>query len=77
MQGRKLLIFAVATLLSCASTTYGQNLLTNGGFETGEFTGWVTGSNFEFTQVVSGPFYVYNGAQEGQYYATLGPVGAD
>ncbi|MGA3055014.1 MAG: PEP-CTERM sorting domain-containing protein [Candidatus Korobacteraceae bacterium] len=73
-----LVVFAlVAVLLLGAPTTFATNLLTNGSFETGDFTGWTTGGNFEFTQVVSGPFYVYNGAQDGNFYATMGPVGSD
>ena len=78
MRGRTLLILTVtAALLSFASSAFAQNLLANGSFETGDFSGWLTGGNFEFTQVVSGPFYAYNGAQDGQYYAALGPVSAD
>jgi len=65
-------LLALTGLPLCAG-----NLLTNGGFETGDFTSWVTGGNFGSTQVVSGPFYVYSGAEEGNFYATLGPVGAD
>ena len=55
----------------------GVNLLTNGSFETGDFTGWNTGGNFEDTEVVSGPFYVYTAAQDGNFYGVLGPVGSD
>jgi hypothetical protein len=56
---------------------FGQNLVNNGSFETGDFSGWTTGGNFEFTSVVSGPFYVYNGAQDGSFYSVWGPVGSD
>jgi PEP-CTERM motif len=56
---------------------YAGNIVANPGFETGDFTGWTTGGNFEFTQVVSGAFYLYSGAQEGSYYATLGAIGSD
>jgi hypothetical protein len=53
------------------------NLLQNGSFGTGDFTAWVLGGNFQFTQVVSGTFYAYKGAEHGQFYAVLGPVGSD
>ncbi len=76
----KILLVAVA-LAVCFSVSapkaFAQNLLTNGSFETGDFTGWSTGGNFEDTEVVSGPFYVYTGAQDGNFYAVLGPVGSD
>ena len=55
----------------------GNNLLTNGSFETGNFNGWTTGGNFTDTMVETGPFYDYSGAQSGSYYAALGPVGSD
>ncbi len=68
----------VMVVLVGAPTAFASpNLLTNGGFETGDFTGWTEGGNFEDTSVVSGPFYVYPGAEEGQFYAVLGPVGSD
>lgn len=66
---------AHATSSICDSVA--GNLVTNCGFESGDFTGWTTGGNFEFTQVVSGAFYDYSGANSGSFYATLGPVGAD
>jgi hypothetical protein len=47
------------------------NLLTNGSFETGDFTGWTVGGNTGFTGVQSGP------AEDGTYYAYLGAIGSD
>ncbi len=49
---------AVAFTLT-APKTFAQNLVQNGSFETGDFTDWTTTGNFEFTQVVSGPFGSY------------------
>jgi len=64
------------TLAPC--DTVPGNLVTNCGFETGNFTGWTgRGGNFEDTEVVSGAFYVYTGANSGSFYAVLGPVGSD
>jgi hypothetical protein len=78
MRLRTLLVLGAAVLLACAPMAFASSkLLTNGGFETSDFTGWTTGGNFQDSQVVTGPFYVYTGAQEGLYYATLGPVGSD
>ena len=79
MRLKTLLVIAALALCVCVSapTTFAQNLLTNGSFETGDFTGWTTGGNFEFTQVVSGAYYDYTGAQDGTYYMTGGPVSTD
>ncbi|MGA2197677.1 MAG: PEP-CTERM sorting domain-containing protein [Bryobacteraceae bacterium] len=66
------MLLAIAALPLCAG-----NLVTNPGFETGDFTGWTMGGNFEDTEVVSGAFYVYTGAEEGTFYGVLGPVGSD
>lgn len=79
MRTKTLLVIAVFALCVClaAPASYAQNLLTNGSFETGDFTGWTTGGNFEDTEVVSGAFYDYTGAEDGNFYAVLGPVGSD
>lgn len=78
MSSKTLAVVAILALALCVSApTFASNLVTNGSFETGDFSGWTPGGNFTFTQVVSGPFYVYSGAEDGNFYATLGPVGAD
>lgn len=79
MRAKTLLVvvaLAVAVMVS-GPQTFAQNLLANGSFESGDFTGWTTGGNFEDTEVVSGAFYQYTGAQDGSFYAVLGPVGSD
>jgi hypothetical protein len=71
------LVFAVFFFFNAPRSFASPNLLTNGSFETGDFSSWVSGGNFEDTEVVSGPFYQYSGAADGSYYAVLGPVGSD
>jgi hypothetical protein len=53
------------------------NLVANCGFETGDFTGWTEGGNFEDSAVVNYPFDEYSGPNSGSYFAILGPVGPD
>jgi hypothetical protein len=65
-----------AALMFSAPKTFAQ-IVTNGSFETGDFTGWTTGGNFEDTEVVSGAFSAFSGAQDGLFYAVMGPVGSD
>ena len=64
----------VAVLLVGAPTALATNLVTNGSFETGDFTGW---SQSGLEGVVSGPFYVYSGAEDGTFYSIWGNVGSD
>jgi hypothetical protein len=78
MRLKTLLVVVALTMLVCAPAAFGQNLLTNGSFQNGSFSGWGTDGNFEDTEVVSGPFYVYTGSQDADgFYAVLGPVGSD
>jgi hypothetical protein len=72
----KLLLGVVAlTVVLVSPSAFAQNLVTNGSFETGYWTGWTTGGNFADTEVVSSPFYGYE-SEDGSYFALLGPVGS-
>lgn len=51
------------------SAVAATNLVTNGGFETGNFSGWTQGGNTNSTFVTGGQF-----AHSGSYGAALGPV---
>ncbi len=67
----------VVVLLVGAPTAFASpNLVNNGSFETSDFTGWnVSAGSLE--EVVSGPFYVYSGAQDGNLYSVWGSIGSD
>jgi hypothetical protein len=69
-------ILAAVSLLALGITQSAKaNLVVNGGFETGDFTGWTQGGNLGFTGV-SGTF----GGQAphgGNFQAFLGPIGSD
>ncbi len=65
---RTLLLFVVAGALAVPASA---NLIVNGGFETGNFSGWTQGGNPGFTNVITGI------AHSGTYAADLGPVGSD
>lgn len=67
---------SAGTLSPCDSGAF-TNLVSNCGFETGDFTDWITGGNFQDTEVVSGPFYDYAGANSGTDYLVMGAVGSD
>lgn len=51
----------------------GTSFLVNGGFETGDFSGWTRSGNQGFTSVTSSPSNV----RSGTFAAFLGPIGSD
>lgn len=63
---KRILLSALFMLLS--SNTY-ANLINNGSFETGNFSGWTQSGNVGFTGVVAG-------GQSGSFSASFGPVGS-
>jgi hypothetical protein len=70
-------VIALAVVFGVAAPkAFASNLLINGSFETGDFTGWsLMNCGQPLCQVVSGAFYRYTGAENGNDYAVLGPVG--
>jgi PEP-CTERM motif len=71
---------SLAALVLCAGFTgraSAGNLIVNGGFETGDFTGWTLGGNTAGT-FVGPPFPTTPGhAFSGEHAAVLGAVGTD
>jgi len=63
-------IFCGAVLGFWASAATAQNFITNGGFETGNFSGWTQSGNTGFTGVNGGS------AHSGSFGAFFGPVGS-
>jgi hypothetical protein len=73
-----LAVVALAFCLLVAAPTFAQNLITNGSFETGDFSGWTTSGNWDGnTAIETGAFYDYSGAQDGNFYSVWGAVGSD
>ena len=62
-------------LVAAVATPASANLVVNGGFETGDFTGWTVGPDI-FTFVTGCNFESY-GCHSGNYFAALGTVGSD
>jgi hypothetical protein len=80
------LVSSVALLFLClAIPSFGDptsicdavagNLVTNCGFETGDFTGWIVSGNDGNTLVAGGGFD--EGPNSGTFFAALGTIGAD
>jgi hypothetical protein len=68
-----LLAAAAMVLGALAISSAHANLVTNGGFETGSFSGWIQGGNTGNTFVGASP----NSPYAGSYAAQLGPVGSN
>jgi hypothetical protein len=58
-----------AAILALPTPVSAQEVVTNGGFETGDFSGWTLFGTTSFTEVV-----LSSGAHSGSYYAGFGPV---
>jgi hypothetical protein len=59
-----------AAAIGFSAPVHASELVTNGGFESGDFTGWTLSGNTGFTSVGSGS------PHSGTYAADLGPVGS-
>lgn len=66
-------ILAAATVALSIASPAKADLITNGGFETGDFTGWIHGGNLGDTSVGSFPI----APNSGSFAAELGPIGSD
>jgi hypothetical protein len=75
MRLKYLVVILGLVLLVIAPQTFAQNLVQNGSFESGDFTGW-SGDQLGML-VTSGGWDSYTGAQDGTYYAVMGAVGGD
>ena len=68
---------AIGLAVGAAGPVYADNLVANGGFETGDFTDWVTLDNFTFSDVVCpDPSFVPQ-PTEGSCEGEFGPIESD
>jgi hypothetical protein len=67
------LLGAMLALVLMLSSQATADLVVNGGFESGNFTGWSQSGDTSFTSVVSSGTQGYN-SQSGSEFALLGPV---
>jgi hypothetical protein len=65
-------VSALALVLAGAGQARADNLIVNGGFETGDFTGWNLSGNSGFISITNNPSQVHGG----QFAARFGAVGS-
>lgn len=70
MSKQTLTLITSLMIAAIIGSVQAQSLIVNGGFETGNFTGWTTNGNVGFTSVS------VNYAQTGNYGAQFGPIGS-
>jgi hypothetical protein len=68
---KRIIVVAALMGIICVTPSIGAELVANGGFETGDFTGWSQSGNMGFTGVST------SAVHSGAYSAFLGPVGSD
>ena len=67
---------SAALMVTVQQSSSGQNLIVNGSFETGDFSGWTLSGNV--APLSYGPqAFIVNSAMSGDYAAGFGPVGSD
>ena len=71
IRSQAMLAFVVTALASCPSARADVNLVTNGSFETGDFTGWTQFGNTQLSGV-TGTFLGVS-AEDGSFQAYFGP----
>ncbi len=69
MRGKFLVMSALAATVTCATPASATQLVTNGGFEAGDFSGWTLTGNTGFTGIDSS-------AHSGSHAAFFGQVGS-
>src|SRR5262245_34588467 len=69
---RLVMVLAVLASLTAVGSSARADVV-NGGFETGDFSGWTLSGNTTFSSVTSDRFYVHSG----RFGAALGPIGSD
>src|SRR6266404_3872321 len=70
------MVAAMVLVVGISGAAHAVELVTNGSFETGDFTGWTLTGNTGFTGVEC-PGVPFAGPGDGNCDAFLGPVGSD
>lgn len=75
--GSSFFLTAAITVIGASTSIAQAAIIQNGGFETGDFTGWTT-SDLTYSGVVDSRIYSSPdlNSHSGNYYASLGPIGS-